>query len=89
MLQYLRTLLKIWNKHYYNLSNTNMKSIKLIALLTATSLLSGCIAPTRNVYVYDTPAITPIYIVRPAPIYWNLHMGWYSHNYHRRGPWRR
>jgi hypothetical protein len=66
-----------------------MKSIKLIALLTSTLLISGCVAPTRNVYVYDTPAITPVYIVRPAPIYWNLHMGWYRGGYHRHGPWRR
>jgi hypothetical protein len=66
-----------------------LKSIKLIALLTATSLLSGCVAPTRNVYVYDTPAVTPVYIVRPAPVYWHLHMGWYGRGHYHRGHWHR
>ena len=66
-----------------------MKSIKLIALLAATLLIAGCVAPTRTVYVYGTPPPTPVYIVRPAPIYWNLHIGRYGGGYHRHGPWRR
>ena len=66
-----------------------MKSIKLIALLTSTLLIAGCVAPTRNVYVYDTPPPTPVYIVHPAPVYWSLNMGWYGGGYYRRGPWHR
>lgn len=74
-----------------------MKSIKLIALLTATLIMSGCIAPTRTVYVpvekseikQVTVETYPVYIVRPAPVYWNLHMGWYGGSYYRRGPWHR
>ena len=74
-----------------------LTSIKLIALLTATSILSGCIAPTRNMYVpvekvnsiSTVIAHYPVYIVRPAPVYWNLHMGWYGRGHYHRGPWRR
>jgi hypothetical protein len=75
-----------------------MKRIKLaIALLTATLLMTGCIAPTRTVYVpveksnIGTTVIAhyPVYIVRPAPVYWSLNMGWYGGGHYRRGPWRR
>jgi len=79
-----------------------MKSIKLtIALLTATYLLAGCATPTRTVYVpvekTETGTATttiveayPVYVVRPAPVFWSLHMGWYSGGYYyRRGPWHR
>ena len=75
-----------------------MKRIKLtIALLTATLLLAGCIAPTRTVYVpveksengTTTVVPYPVYIVRPAPVYWSLHMGWYGRGHYHRGHWHR
>lgn len=67
-----------------------MKRIKLaIALLTVTLLTTGCVAPTRTVYVYDTQPTTPVYIVRPAPVYWSLHMGWYGRGHYHRGHWHR
>jgi len=75
-----------------------MKSIKLTALIIATMLLAGCIAPTRTVYVpvekSETGTTTiveyPVYVVRPAPVFWSLHMGWYGGGgYYRRGPWHR
>jgi hypothetical protein len=76
-----------------------MKSIKITALLTATLLLAGCISPTRTVYVpvekVETGTTTvvetyPVYVVRPAPVYWSLNMGWYGGGYYyRRGPWHR
>ena len=74
-----------------------MKSINLIALIIATMLLAGCVAPTRTVYVpvekseTGSPTVVayPVYVVRPALVFWSLHMGWYGHSYHRRGPWHR